>query len=175
MIKTLAMVTAAALAALLLYAAARPDTFRVQRSVSVNAPPAKIHLLINDMRRFNSWNPYAKKDPDMKGTYRGPEAGPGAAFDFAGKKSGTGRIEVVGPASATGVSMRLDMTEPFEGHNRVEFLLVPEGATTRVTWAMHGPSPYLSKLVGVFLDMDTMIGRDFEAGLADMKALAEQP
>jgi hypothetical protein len=177
MLKTFFLSLAAAFAALLLYAVTRPGEFRVQRSVRVQAPPERIHALINDLRRFNTWNPYAKKDPAMKGSHRGAAQGPGAAFDFEGGKSGSGRIEIVAPASPTGVSMKLDMTAPFACHNLIDFSLVPQAAgdVTEVTWAMHGPSPFLSKVMGVFIDMDKMIGADFDAGLADLKALAERP
>ncbi len=174
MIKTIAVIAGIAIAALLLYAATRPDTFRVQRTVSIKAAPEKLHPLINDLHEFNSWNPYNKKDPAMQGTYRGPAAGPGAGFDFQGNKDvGKGSIRILDSAPRL-VTMKLDMLEPFEGHNTVEFRLAPQGDTTAVTWAMHGPSPFLAKLVGVFLNMDRMIGRDFEAGLADLKARAEQ-
>lgn len=175
MIKTIATALAIALGVLLLYAATRPDTFRVQRSASIRASAEKIHPLINDMRRFNSWNPYNKKDPHVKGSYRGPAAGPGAGYDFEGNKDvGKGSIQIVDPVTPNRVSMKLDMIEPFEGHNRVEFTLAPRGDSTEVTWAIHGPSPFMAKLMGIFFDMDRMIGRDFEAGLADLKAAAER-
>ena len=174
MIKTIAIVTACGLAALLLFAATRPDTFRVQRTVSIKAAPERLHPLINDLREFNTWNPYNKKDPSMQGSYRGPAAGPGAGFDFQGNKDvGKGSIQIVESAPRQ-VTMKLDMLEPFEGHNIVEFRLAPQGDSTAVTWAMHGPSPFLGKLIGVFMNMDRMIGRDFEAGLADLKARAER-
>jgi carbon monoxide dehydrogenase subunit G len=176
MLKTLSivgLVLVAALGALLLYATTRPDSFRVVRSTTVQAPPAKLHALINDLHQFNTWNPYGKKDPEMRGEYRGPSAGPGAAFAFEGRKSGKGSIEIVDSAPAK-VTMQLRMIEPMAGRNRVEFSLAPQGAHTQVTWAMDGASPYLTKLIGVFLDMDRMIGQDFEAGLADLKQRAER-
>jgi carbon monoxide dehydrogenase subunit G len=173
MIKTIALLAGAAIAALLLFAATRPDSFRVQRTVRIKATPERLHPLINDMHQFNSWNPYNKKDPTMQGTYRGPAAGPGAGFDFQGNKDvGKGSIQIVDSAPGK-VTMKLDMLEPFEGHNTVEFSLAPQGEMTEVTWAMHGPSPFLARLVGLFMNMDRMIGRDFEAGLADLKARAE--
>lgn len=174
MVKTLLSAVALALGVLLLYAATRPDTFRVQRTASIQAPLDKVHPLISDMRAFNRWNPFNKMDPNMKGRYRGPAAGPGAGFDFEGEEVGKGSIEIVAPVTPTRVSMTLDMLEPMEGHNRVDFLLRPVGDTTEVTWAMHGPSPFLSKLVGVFVDMDRMVGGEFEAGLAELKAMAER-
>jgi hypothetical protein len=127
------------------------------------------------MRAFNTWNPYNKKDPAMQGTYRGPQSGPGAGFDFQGNKDvGKGSIQIVDATAPSKVTMKLDMIEPFEGHNMVEFSLAPRGDSTEVTWAMHGPAPYISKLVSIFINMDRMIGRDFEAGLADLKARAEK-
>ncbi len=174
MLKSIALILAVALAALLLYAATRPDTFAVQRSALIQASPDKLFPLINDLHQFNTWNPYARKDPAMRIDYRGPASGPGAAFDFSGNKdAGKGSIEVTGGQAPTRVDMRLDMVEPFEGHNQIAFTLTPQGQATQVTWAMHGPSPYLSKVIGIFLDMDHLIGRDFEAGLARLKAVAE--
>ena len=174
MIKTIALLSVAAVGALLLFAATRPDTFRVQRAISIKAPPERIFALINDLHQFNSWNPYNKKDPAMRGAYRGPASGPGAGFDFQGNKEvGKGSIQIVDSAPRK-ITMKLDMLEPFEGHNTIEFSLAPQGDSTEVTWAMHGPSPFIAKLVGVFMNMDRMIGHDFEAGLADLKARAER-
>jgi Polyketide cyclase / dehydrase and lipid transport len=164
-----------AIAGVLAYAASRPDTFRVQRSASIEATAERLYPLINDMRQFNTWNPYNLKDPNVKGTYRGPASGPGAGYDFQGNKDvGKGSIQIVESSPPQTVTMKLDMIEPFEGHNTVEFTLAPNGATTDVTWAMHGPSPFMAKLVGVFMNMDRMIGRDFEAGLANLRAKAEK-
>jgi hypothetical protein len=141
MFKSIALAALAALAALLLYAGTRPDTFQVQRSASIKAPPEKLFPLINDMRAFNTWNPYNKKDPAMQGTYRGPQSGPGAGFDFQGNQDvGKGSIQIVDSAAPSKVTMMLDMIEPFEGHNMVEFSLAPGGYRSEVTWAMHGPA-----------------------------------
>jgi hypothetical protein len=172
-LKTALAVGALAVAAALVVAAARPDTFHVARSTRIQAPAARIHPLINDMARFNTWNPYARKDPEMQGRLRGPAAGPGAAFDFHGRESGSGSLEIVDSAPAR-VTMKLDMREPMAGHNTVVFTLVPQGDATEVTWAMHGASPYVARLIGLVFDMDTLIGRDFEAGLSSLKAAAER-
>jgi hypothetical protein len=173
MIKTIAFIAVAAIGIVLVAAAARPDTFRVERTASIKAPPGKLHGLINDMKLFNTWNPYNLKDPNIKGEYQGPQAGPGAVYWFEGNKDvGKGSIAIV-DASPTRVTMKLDMLEPFEGHNTVEFIIAPRGALTDVTWSMHGPSPYIGKLMGMVFNMDKMIGRDFEAGLANLKAKAE--
>ncbi len=174
MIKTIAIVVLAAIGLLLAFAAAQPDTFKVQRSANIKAPPEKLYGLINDMKAFNTWNPYNLKDPNIKGEYQGPQAGPGAAYHFTGNKDvGKGSVTITDSAPSK-VTMKLDMIEPFEGHNVVEFVLAPKGDSTEVTWAMHGPSPYVGKVMGLIFNMDKMIGRDFEAGLANLKAKAEK-
>jgi carbon monoxide dehydrogenase subunit G len=175
MIAAIAIAAAVALAALLLYAASRPDTMKIERSVSIQADAERIKPLINDIKRFNTWNPYNHKDPTMKGSYRGPTIGPGAAYDFDGNKNvGKGSIQIVEPTGPDRVSMTLDMTAPMACHNLIDFKLAPRGATTDVTWSMTGPCPFLGKLMGVIFNMDKMVGRDFETGLASLKTLAEQ-
>lgn len=179
MIKTLAVLAlllVLAIGALLIYAANRPKVMAVQRSALIQAPAEKIHPLINDLHRFNTWNPYEKKDPAIKGSYRGPASGPGAGYDFEGNKDvGKGSIQITSSAAPGQVTMELHMIEPMEGRNTIAFTLAPRGEATEVTWAMHGPSPFIARLAGVFFDMDRMIGRDFEAGLANLKRVAEQP
>jgi len=174
-IKTISIIIVAAIGLLLAYAATRPNSFRVERATTIAAPAEKLFPLINDMHRFNTWNPYNRKDPAMQGVYSGPAVGPGAVFDFHGNKEvGRGRIGITASTTPSEITMQLDMLEPFEGHNVVTFSLGPEGSRTRVTWAMHGPSPFIARLMGIFFNMDQMIGKDFEAGLANLKALAEQ-
>ncbi|MEO8154407.1 MAG: SRPBCC family protein [Rhizobacter sp.] len=169
-------VIALALAALLIFAASRPSIFRVARSARILASAEKILPLINDIHRFNTWNPYNHKDPTMKATYRGPNAGPGAAFDFEGSKNvGKGSIEIIQPSGPNRVTMTLDMTAPMACHNIIDFVIEPEGNATVVTWAMHGPNPFIGKLMSVVFNMDRMVGRDFDAGLASLKTLAEHP
>ena len=173
MLKLTLLVIALAIGGVLILAALRPDTFRVQRTTLVQAPPERIHPLINDLRRFNAWNPYEKKDPNVVGAYTGPASGPGASYAFTGNKDvGKGAISITS-AEPDVVRMRLTMLEPFECDNRVEFRLEPNGQGTNVTWALEGPVPYVAKIVHLFLDMDKMVGRDFESGLAGLKKLAE--
>lgn len=174
MLKKILLAIVLAVAAVLIYAATRPDTFAVQRGLRIQAPPQKIHALINDLHQFNTWNPYDKKDPAMQRLYRGPAAGPGARYEFKGNQDvGVGSLEITG-SNPLQVSMRLDMSEPMAASNTITFTLAPAGETTEVTWAMQGACPYFAKLLGVFIDMDTMIGRDFEAGLAALRLHAEQ-
>ena len=175
MFKIIAIVVVVLVVALLIYAATKPDDFRVQRSASIKAPSEKIFPLISDLRSFNTWNPYEKKDPNMKGNYSGPSSGKGAAYAFDGNKDvGKGSIEITESSPTSKVTMKLNMMEPFEAHNIVEFTLQAVGDTTNVTWAMSGHTPYVAKIVHVFFDMDSMVGKDFEIGLANLKVVAEK-
>jgi hypothetical protein len=177
MLKTLAIigvVVVVAIAGILLYAATRPDSFRVQRVVLINAPSDKVFPLINDIKAWTAWSPYEKKDPAMKRTYGAVTAGKGATYAWDGDKNvGQGSMEIVesGPRK---ILIKLDFLKPFEAHNMGEFLLEPKGDSTSVTWATYGPSPYMSKVIGTFMNIDDLIGRDFEKGLADLKAAAEK-
>jgi hypothetical protein len=177
MLKTLAIigvVVVVAIAGILLYAATKPDSFRVQRVVLINAPSDKVFPLINDIKAWTAWSPYEKKDPAMKRTYGAVTAGKGATYGWDGDKNvGQGSIEIVesGPRK---ILLKLDFVKPFEAHNMGEFLLEPKGDSTSVTWATYGPSPYMSKVIGTFMNIDDLIGRDFEKGLADLKAAAEK-
>jgi hypothetical protein len=174
MIKIIAVAVVLVVAAVLILAATRPDTFRVQRSASIQAPPDKVFPLINDLRRFSAWSPYEKKDPNMVRAYSGPAAGPGATYAFSGNKdAGKGTIKITDATEASQVRMNLLMLEPIECDNKVEFTLEPKGDVTQVTWSLQGPVPYMAKIVHLFLDMDKMVGKDFEVGLENLKHLAE--
>ena len=174
MFRTIAIVAILALAALLIFAATRPDSFRVERATSIKAPPEKVFALINDLRRWDAWSPYDKKDPAMKRTLSGAASGPGAVYEWDGNQEiGKGRMEITDSSPPSKITIRLDFVKPFEAHNVVEFTLRPQDEATLVTWAMHGPSPYISKLMGIFFSMDKMIGKDFEAGLANLRTVAE--
>ncbi|HEY1286760.1 MAG TPA: SRPBCC family protein [Burkholderiales bacterium] len=176
MLKLIGIAVALVVGTVLAVAATRPDDFRVQRSASMKAAPDKIFPLINDLKSFNTWNPFNRKDPNLKGSYSGASSGAGAAYAFEGNRDvGRGRIEITDSRPASEVRMSLHMLAPMEGRNVVEFSLKPEaGDTTRVTWSMHGPMPYLSKLLSLFVDMDAMIGREFEQGLSDLKTIVER-
>ena len=175
MIKTIAIVAVLLIAAVLIFAAFRPDQFRVQRATTVKAPPEKIFPLINDFKRWSAWSPYEKKDPGMQRTYGGAPEGRGATYAWDGDGNvGQGRMEITDAAAPSQVAISLDFTRPFEAHNRVVFSMVPKGEATEVVWDMQGPANYVSKLLGIFINMDRMVGADFEAGLANLKALAEK-
>ncbi|MGH9195493.1 MAG: SRPBCC family protein [Acidimicrobiia bacterium] len=175
MLKTITIIVVVLIAALLIYAATRPDTFRVQRATNIKAPPEKIFALINDFHSWGSWSAYEQKDPAMKRTYSGAANGEGAVYEWEGDKNvGTGRMEIMETSPPSKVTIKLDFVKPFEAQNIAEFTMEPEGDSTNVTWAMHGPSPYISKVIGIFINMDSMIGKDFETGLANLKTEAEK-
>ena len=157
-----------------LIASQRPDTFRVSRSASIAAPADKLFPLINNLREFDTWNPYSQKDPQMKSSYSGPAHGAGARSDFESKKAGTGSLEIVQATPPSEVKMRLNMTAPMKADNTVIFTLAPQGNATQATWTMEGPAPFLAKCMGVIFNMDKMVGADFDAGLANLKARAEK-
>jgi len=175
MLKTIAITIVVLIAAVLIYAATRPGDFSVQRVATIKAPPEKIFPLINDFHQWGAWSPWEKLDPAMQRTHGGPAQGEGATYAWLGNsKVGEGRMEVLKSTPSSKVDIKLDFIKPFEGHNITEFTLQPQGDSTQVTWVMHGPAPYISKLMGIFVNMDSMIGKDFEAGLANMKAAAEK-
>ena len=163
------------IAGVLVAASLRPGEFSVQRKLVINAPADKIYPFLVDFRQWRAWSPWEKLDPNMSRTLSGPSSGPGATYAWNGSsKVGAGRMEILSVAPPSKVSIKLDFLEPFEGHNITDFSLAPQGTQTELTWLMHGPAPFVSKLMGMFVDMDTMIGKDFEAGLANLKAAAEK-
>jgi uncharacterized protein YndB with AHSA1/START domain len=177
--KTVTLVVVAVLVVglgiVLAVAATKPDTFRVVRSTAIKAPPEKIFPLINDFRQWSAWSPYEHKDPAMKKIYSGAAIGRGAVYEWNGDKNvGSGRITITDAVPPSKVMIDLDMITPFAASNKVEFTLVPNGGSTAVTWEMEGGVPYFAKIIHVFLDMDQMVGKDFEAGLANLKASAEK-
>jgi Polyketide cyclase / dehydrase and lipid transport len=176
MLKGIGFVVILSVAAILIVALTKPSTFRVERSVTINASPEKVAGLISDFHQWDAWSPWAKLDPAMKTTYSGPASGPGSVYEWEGNsKVGKGRMEILSTDPAQ-TSIKLDFLKPFESHNTSDFVLEPQGTGTRVNWIMYGPMEYFpGKIMSVFTSMDKMIGPDFEKGLASMKTAAEQP
>ncbi len=172
MLKTIGLVLLAAIVLVLGFAATRPDSFRLERSLRMQAPPEKILPLINDLHTFNTWNPWVRKEPSARQTYSGPPQGPGARAAWEGKELGSGSMTITA-VEPTKVTLQLDFLKPFEAHNVAEFTLTPAADGTTVVWAMHGPANYMTKVMGLFFSMDAMVGKDFEDGLANLKQLAE--
>lgn len=175
MLKKIAIVVVVIVVGILAFAATRPDSFRVVRSAPIKAPPEKIYPMLADFHGWSAWSPWEKLDPAMKRTFSGAANGKGAVYAWEGdSKVGQGRMEITEVAPPSKVAIQLDFLKPIEGHDVTVFTLEPKGEVTTVTWDMSGPSPYIAKVMGVFMNMDSMIGKDFETGLANLKAAAEK-
>ena len=174
-IAVIAVVLAIAIAIVLILAATKPNTLLVQRATSIRAPADRIFPMINDFRQWRTWSPYENKDPAMNRTYEGTENGKGAVYAWDGNNNvGSGRMEILEAAVPSKITIKLDFFKPFEGHNTAEFTMLPQGDVTNLTWTMSGPAVFMSKVMQVFMNLDHMIGRDFEVGLANLKKLAEK-
>jgi uncharacterized protein YndB with AHSA1/START domain len=178
-IAIIVVVLAIVIAIVLILAATKPNTFSVRRATTVKAPPERIFPLINDFHQWGSWSPYENKDPAMKRSFGGAADGKGAVYGWEGNKNvGSGRMEILDTSKPSKIVIKLDFFTPFEGHNTAEFTMLPQGdatnMTTNVTWLMHGPAPFMSKVMQVFINLDNMIGKDFEIGLANLKRLTEK-
>lgn len=173
--KKIIVVLLALIGALLVLASLQPDEFGVKRSIAIKAPPAKVFSLIDDFHQWSAWSPWEKLDPAMSRTFSGSASGQGAAYAWKGNSDvGEGRMEIIQSTPPSKLSIKLDFISPYEGHNTAEFTLAAQGDMTTVTWHMFGPMPFPSKLMSVFVSMDSLIGKDFEAGLANLKAVAEK-
>lgn len=156
-------------------AASKPDEFHVQRTIYIKASPEKIYTCLSNFHNCADWSPYEKLDPQMKRVFKGADSGKGAAYEWSGKgDAGEGRMDIVDASEPTRVSIKLHFMKPFEANNMVEYSIEPTTDETKVTWSMHGPSPFMCKLMQVFFDMDAKIGSDFEAGLGNLKHLMEK-
>ena len=174
MLLTIVVVLVVAIAALLAFAATRPDTFQVQRSATIAAPAESIFPHLDDFHRWVAWSPWEKLDPELKRTFSGAERGPGAVYAWEGnKKVGQGQMEILESDPPRRLRIKLDFIKPFEAHNTTVFALAPAGGGTQVTWTLDGNHNFMSKLMSVFMDMDRMVGADFERGLASLKAVTE--
>lgn len=165
-----------AVAGILVYASMQPDDFRITRSATVRATAERVFPHIADLRAWGAWSPWEKKDPGMKRTFSGPASGVGAAYAWEGNKDvGSGRMEVTEAIASSKVVIRLEFLKPFAATHMAEFTLQPQGDSTTVDWAMYGKHPFLGKVMCLFMNMDKMVGKDFEAGLASLKDVTEKP
>ena len=174
-ISLIIIVLVVAIAIVLILAATKPDIFRIERSAVINAPAEKIFAVLNDFHQWTNWSPWEHKDPALKRNYSGAERGKGAIYGWEGNKDvGTGRMEILEANTPSKLVIKLDFFKPFEAHNTAEFTMLPQGNATNVHWVMQGPSPFMAKVMQVFMSMDKMVGKDFEAGLANLKQLTEK-
>ena len=176
MLKKILILIVVLIAIVLCLAVIKPNTFTIQRSTTINAPPDKIFVILDDFHNWQAWSPWEKRDPAMKRTLSGPSSGPGAVYEWTGNdKVGAGRMEITEATPPSKVTIKLDFIKPFEGHDTAVFTLEPVDSSTNVTWSMQGPNPFMSKVMQVFMNMDKMVGKDFEDGLSNLKAIAEKP
>jgi uncharacterized protein YndB with AHSA1/START domain len=177
MITIFAVAIAAVLAFVFIVAATRPNTFRVERSVTIDAPPENIFPLIDDFHNWPGWAPQDKEDPSMKRTYSGAASGTGAVSDWNSTgNAGRGRMSIMESTPPTGLVIKVDFVKPFAAHNLNEFVLRPtsgQGPATKVTWTMQGSNLCVMKLMSTFVNMDRVMGKHFESGLNNLKKAAE--
>ena len=175
MVKKIAIIIGILVAGILIYAANRPDTFRIERSTSIKTAPEKIFPHINGFHQWEAWSPWEKIDPAVRRSYLGADSGKGAVYVWMGNKDvGHGNMKIIESTPSSNVVIKIDFIQPFEAHNTIEFTLEPQGDAAKVTQAMYGPSPFVSRLVGLFCSMDKMVGQKFEEGQASLKAIAEK-
>ena len=169
-------VVAAVVVVLAVTIATRPSAFRIQRSVIISAPARVVFAHLEDFHRWSEWSPYEKLDPAAQKSYSGPATGPGSAFHYVGKKLGEGRMTVTGVRPNELVAVRAEFIKPFAATNQIEFTLTPAPAArgVRVTWAMSGNNNFVFKAFGLVVNIDRMLGKEFESGLADLKRVSEQ-
>jgi uncharacterized protein YndB with AHSA1/START domain len=174
MIKKIAIVVSVLLGIVLALAMMQPNSFRVTRSIAIKAPPEKLMGMISDFHQWSSWSPWEKLDPGMQRSFSGAASGKGAVYGWVGNdKVGQGRMEVLELNAPNKIVIKLDFIEPIAANDMSEFILDTKGDMTTVSWHMYGPSDFMTKVMGVFVSMDSMVGKDFERGLANMKEVAE--
>jgi hypothetical protein len=158
---------------LLVVIVTRPDDFHVERSAQIDASPEVVFAIVNNLHNWNEWSPYDKYDPNMKKTFSGPDTGPGASYAWSGNDNvGEGRMTIEESKPAELVGMKLEFIRPFAGINRVNFRIAPSEAGSRISWVMDGKNKFMSKAISLMMNMDTMVGKDFEQGLANLNKFA---
>ena len=158
-----------------IYASTKPDTFNIKRDIKINAKKDKIFLLLNDFRNWTQWSPYEKMDPNVKTTFSAITQGVGAIYTWSGNSAiGSGSMTIIQSNIPHFLKLELEMLAPFKASNSIEFILDQIEDITTVTWSMTGQNSYLSKIFNLFMDMDKMVGSQFEEGLMNLKTIAEK-
>jgi len=160
----------------LIVVAMQPGTYSVTRSLTIPAAPEVVFPHVNELKKWAAWNPWEKLDPSMKLTYDGPEAGVGASYSWVGNSDvGEGKMTITGSKPNESIQFKLEFFKPMAGVSDTEFSFKPQGNQTEVTWAMSGKNNFIAKAMCLFMNMDKMIGGQFEKGLGDLKAIVEAP
>lgn len=155
--------------------AGRPDEFRVTRTATISAPPEKVFARVNDLRSWEAWSPWAKLDPNAKNTYEGPASGTGSSMVWSGNnKVGEGRMAITESRPNELIRFKLEFLRPFKATNMAEFTFRAEGGQTAVTWSMFGKNNFAGKIFSLFMNCDDMVGKNFDKGLANLKADVEK-
>ena len=156
--------------------AMQPGEYKVTRSAVVNAPPEKVFDQVNDLHKWDAWSPWAKLDPNMQKSYAGPESGQGSTYSWSGNDQvGEGKLTIAESHPSQHVKLDLEFIKPWQAKSSTEFMFTPEGNGTKVTWTMSGSNNFTGKAFGMLMNMDKMIGNDFDKGLAQLKAVSESP
>ena len=164
-----------AIGAFLVFANSRPSTFSMVRSATINASADTVFAQINDFKNWGAWSPWEKMDPELKRTFTGSPSGQGAKYAWIGnKKVGEGSMEITHSVPSTNVQLDLHFLKPFKADNVTEFTIKPNGATSNINWEMRGNLNLMMKVMHIFMDMDKVVGKDFEAGLANLKGIVER-
>jgi uncharacterized protein YndB with AHSA1/START domain len=159
---------------LIIFIAMQPGSFRIARSILISAPPQTVFNQITDFHKWDAWSPWLKMDPNVKQTYEGPSSGPGATYSWSGnKKIGAGRMTITDTQTPDLIRIKLEFFQPFAATNDTEFTFKPEANQTNLTWAMTGQRPFMMKAFGLIMNMDKLVGNDFQKGLASIKQISE--
>jgi hypothetical protein len=172
---TALLIVAIIIIAILAMAAFRPNEFSVVRSADFRATPEVIFQNLNDFKRWATWSPWEGRDPNMQRNYSGTPLGKGTKYAWIGNKQvGEGNMEITRSNPSTSIELNLNFEKPFKASNVTEFTLVPKGDVTKLIWEMRGPTPFMMKIMHLFMDFDKIIGKDFEQGLANLKSVVEK-
>jgi uncharacterized protein YndB with AHSA1/START domain len=175
MFKKILLALLLVIVAFVVVVAFQPATYRVERSATISAPASAVYAQVNDFHKWQAWSPWAKLDPTMKQTFEGAPAGTGAVYTWAGNSEvGEGRMTITDSRPSEELNIKLEFMKPFAATTSTVFTFTPQGDKTNVRWVMTGENNFIAKGFHLFMDMDKMIGGDFEKGLAQMKAAAEE-
>ncbi len=174
MVKKLLLAVLVVVVVFVLFVATRPSAFRIERTAAVAAPPAMVYAQVADFHRWSAWSPWAHLDPQMEVQFTGAPSGVGAVYQWNGNdKVGQGRMTIETARPGEQIGIKLEFMKPWAQTNRTDFLLKPEAGGTRVAWVMTGTNDFVGKAFGVFMNMDKMVGGDFEKGLASLRTVSE--
>ncbi len=173
MAKMIGIVVLVLIVGAIAFISTRPESFRVERSAQIGAPAEVVFAMINDFHQWGQWSPYEKIDPSMTKSFEGPSAGPGASYSWSGTgKAGAGRMTILESRPGELITLKLEFTKPFEATNLTTFTFAASETGTRVSWIMEGKNSLMGKAISAFMDMDAMVGKDFEQGLANLDTVA---